>query len=199
MTTAKKKPIKKAPARGHKTGGGTRKVAPAKPRYSEHYERALKDYEKGIALLQKRSYAEALAAFRDVVETFPDESEICDRSRQYVSICEERLPGKGTRGSGPTDHFHVGVYHLNRAETEAAIREFEKALQKEPQSDMVHYAIASAYALAGEKTRAVAALQEAIRLNDKNRVYAQNDADFDRIRDEHEFIQLVEPEVARAR
>lgn len=198
MTTAKKKSIKKAPVRAHKPGR-TRKVAPAKPRYSEQYERALKEYERGIGLLQKRSFGDALEVFRGLAETFADESEICDRARQYIAICEEKANPKSRVASAPTDHFHVGVYHLNRAETEAAIREFEKALQENPKSEMVHYAIASAYAQIGDKARSVAALVEAIRLNEKNRIYAQNDPDFDRIRDEHEFIQVVEPEEARAR
>ena len=129
MTTAKKKPVKKAPVRGQKKPQATRKVAPARPRYSEQYVRALKEYERGIALLQKRNFAEALEVFQDVAEKFPDEGEICDRARQYVSICMERLPGKGNRPAGQVDHFHLGVFHLNRGETDSAIKEFEKALK----------------------------------------------------------------------
>src|SRR5881296_2233585 len=94
MTTAKKKPTKKIPARGHKMVRATRKVAPAKPRYSEQYERAIKEYERGVALLQRRNFAEALEVFTEVTEKFPDESEICDRARQYISICRERLDPK---------------------------------------------------------------------------------------------------------
>jgi Tfp pilus assembly protein PilF len=96
------------------------------------------------------------------------------------------------------DRFHLGVFYLNRADSGSALKEFEKALQFDPKSDLVHYGIASAHALAGDKARAVEALQEAIRLNEKNRIHAQNDPDFDKIRDEHEFIQLVEPEEAGA-
>lgn len=199
MTTAKKKPLKKAPVRGQKRPPTNRKVAPAKPRYSEQYERALKEYEKGIALLQKHNFAEAIEIFQELAESFPEEGEICDRARQYISICQERLQGKGHRAAGGADHFHLGVYHLNRGETEGAIKEFEKALEKDSKRDMVHYAIASAHAQSGDKVRAVAALSEAIRLSEKNRIYAQNDPDFDRIRDDHDFIQLVEPEEARAR
>ena len=199
MSTAKKKPIKKTLARSQKPVRDARKVTPAKPRYSEQYVRALKEYERGISQLQKKNYDDALETFKEVAAKFSDEGEICDRARQYISICQEKLHEKNPRAAGPTDHFHVGVYHLNRADTESAIKEFEKALHKEPGSDMIHYAIASAYALSGDKVRAVAALQEAVRLNEKNRIYAQNDPDFDRIRDDHEFIHLVEPEEARAR
>lgn len=198
MTTARRKPQKSAHSRAHKPARSTRKVAPATPRYSEQYERALKEYERGIIHVQKRSFDDAKEIFESVIETFPDEQEICDRSRHYLSICQERLSPRTPQPVNVEDHFHLGVYHLNRADPESALKEFDRALQKNPVSDMIHYGIASAHALAGEKSRAIAALQDAIKLNEKNRIYAQNDPDFDRIRDEHEFIQLVEPEEAGA-
>lgn len=200
MTTAKKKPQKSSHARTPaKAARPARKVTPAMPRYSEQYERALKEYESGIALVQKRQFAEALEVFTSVLEKFPEEKEICDRARHYRSICQERIHPKTPNPASVTDHFHLGVFHLNRADPESALKEFEKALKIDTKNDMVHYGIASAHALAGDKSRAVSALQDAIRLNEKNRIYAQNDPDFDRIRDEHEFIQLVEPEEEVAR
>lgn len=198
MTTAKRKPQKGAPSRTTKAMRPARKVAPTAPRYSEQYERALKEYERGASLFQKKSFSDAVVVFESIIKDFPDEGEICDRARQYASICHERLTPRTPRPDSVSDHFHLGVYHLNRADSENALKEFEKAAQKDAKSDMVHYGIASAHAMAGDKSRAVASLQEAIRLNEKNRIYAQNDPDFDRIRDEHEFIQLVEPEEASA-
>ena len=199
MTTAKRKPLKSPHARAAKPSRTARKVTPAAPRYSEQYERALKEYERGIHQIQKKNFREAEEIFRSVIEKFPEEKEVCDRSRHCFSICRERLEPTAPRPVSVEDYFHLGVYHLNRADAGSALKQFEKALQIDAKSDLIHYGIASAHALAGDKSRAVAALQEAIRLNEKNRVYAQNDADFDRIRDEHEFIQLVEPEEAGAR
>jgi tetratricopeptide (TPR) repeat protein len=171
-----------------------RRVAPATPRYSEQYERALKEYERGTGLIQKRSFAEAKQAFEGLIEKFSDEREICDRSRHYLAICNERLHPKTAKPVDVADHFHLGVFHLNRADADSAIKEFQRALEKDAHSEMIHYGIASAFAMSGDKGRAIASLKEAIRLNEKNRIYAQNDPDFDSVRDEHEFIQLVEPE-----
>jgi tetratricopeptide (TPR) repeat protein len=198
MTTVKKKPTKPTPTRASKPAKTVRKVAPATPRYSESYERALKAYAGGIALIQKRDFSGASEVFASIITNFSDEREISDRARHYVSICQEKLHPKTPSPASVEDHFHLGVFYLNRADWEKALKEFEKALAKDPKSDMVHYGIASAHALSGDKGRAVGALQESIRLNEKNRIYAQNDPDFDRIRDEHEFIQLVEPEEAGA-
>ena len=198
-TTAKKKPHKSTHARAPKAARTARKVAPAAPRYSEQYERALKEYEKGIHLIQKRNFAEAEDVFKAVIKGFEDETEICDRARHYLLICRDRLHPRTPRPANVEECFHLGVYHLNRADPANALKEFERALGIDSRSDMIHYGIASAHALSGDKGRAVAALQEAIRLNEKNRIFAQADPDFDRIRDEHEFIQLVEPEEAGAR
>ena len=105
MTTAKKKPLKKVPARDQKKPQASRRVAPAKPRYSEQYKQALKSYERGIALLQKKNFGEAIEVFRELAEQYQEEGEICDRARQYTSICQERLGAKGPRPSGAADHF----------------------------------------------------------------------------------------------
>ena len=50
MTTAKRKPQKSPHARPAKTARSVRKVAPAKPRYSELYERALKERDEARQL-----------------------------------------------------------------------------------------------------------------------------------------------------
>jgi tetratricopeptide (TPR) repeat protein len=194
MTTAKRKPQKSAHGRAQKTNRPVRKVAPATPRYSEQYERALKEYERATGLIQKRNFAEAKQIFETLIEKFPEEQEICDRSRHYLAICNDRLHPKTAKPVDVADYFHLGVYHLNRADSDSAIKEFQKALEKDARSEMIHYGIASAYAMGGDKSRAITSLREAIRLNEKNRIYAQNDPDFDSVRDEHEFIQLVEPE-----
>lgn len=199
MTITKRKPpVKTAPARAAKGAKAARKMAPTAPRYSEQYEKALKEYERGVQLVQKKNFSEAAQVFAGIIATSEDEREICDRARHYLSICREKLEPTTPQPTSVEDHFHLGVFYLNRADVPGALGQFEKALRIDPKSDLVHYGIASAHALAGETSRAVSALQEAIRLNEKNRVHAQNDADFDKIRDEHEFIQLVEPEEAGA-
>src|SRR5438094_6205182 len=125
MTTAKKKPMKPAPARTSKAAKPARKVAPVAPRYSEQYQSALKEYERGIALIQKRDFAGAADVFTSVIATFEDEREISDRARHYLAICQEKLHPKIPSPASVADHFHLGVYHLNRADWESALKEFE--------------------------------------------------------------------------
>jgi hypothetical protein len=54
--------------------------------------------------------------------------------------------------------------------------------------------LASTLALKGDRGEAVKHLREAIDLNATNRVYARNDPDFEPIRDDENFQNLIYPE-----
>jgi hypothetical protein len=56
--------------------------------------------------------------------------------------------------------------------------------------------MASTRALRGDREMAIRHLQEAITINATNRVYAQNDPDFEPIRGDDEFQNLIYPEEA---
>ena len=51
------------------------------------HEKAIKEFERGVTLLQKHSYPEALERFQAVVTGFPQEKELTDRAQVYVRIC----------------------------------------------------------------------------------------------------------------
>jgi CTP:molybdopterin cytidylyltransferase MocA len=209
MPTAKKKPAKsakKAPSarpasatRGARSADSKRKErakAPPKPRWSEQYEKAVGEYSRALQQVHRRNWVEARALLQEVVSRYAEEADlldITDRARSYLRICERHL-----NDSTPTesDPFLVGVYHGNRGEYDDALRMFEQALQADPDSDKILYAIAAARSQKGEREGAIESLKRSISLDDRNRVYALNDADFDPIRDEPEFIDLVEPEEA---
>jgi len=76
---------------------------------------------------------------------------------------------------------------------------FEESLAGDPGSDKILYAIAAVRALKGDRGGAIDYLRKAVAADDRNRIYALNDPDFDSIRDEPEFIDLVEPEEAGGR
>ena len=70
----------------------------------------------------------------------------------------------------------------------------EHALQNNPKDEKVHYVLASTLALKGERREALEHLQQAIELNATNRVYARNDPDFEPLRDDENFQNLIHPE-----
>jgi tetratricopeptide (TPR) repeat protein len=167
--------MKKAPAK--KTTKTPAKIAPTNTWMIN--EKALKEFERGVSLLQKQSYSEALERFQAIVGSFPQEKELTDRANVYLRICRNLLERKEPQPRRPEDFF----YH-------AVIR----ALQAAPKDEKVHYVLASTLALKGERREALEHLREAIELNTTNRIYARNDPDFEPLRDDENFQNLIHPE-----
>jgi hypothetical protein len=66
-------------------------------------------------------------------------------------------------------------------------------MQQTPNSAKLLYARASAWAISGRADSAVSDLRQAIALDPTLRFQAVNDFDFERIREEPSFIDIIEP------
>ena len=160
-------------------------------------DKALKELERGLHHLYKQSYSEALPHFQAIIEGFPQEKELLDRVGKYARVCRNMLDEKkGTTHRKPEDLFYLGVIKANEANYDDAVDFLDRALQSNPKDDKAHYVMASTRALKGERELAIRHLTEAIELNATNRVYAQNDPDFEPIRGEDGFQNLIYPEEA---
>ena len=92
----------------------------------------------------------------------------------------------------------VPAQHTERSEKLAAEGKFEDAiaeqklaLEIQPHSDTLHYALAQRYAQAGQYERALVSLTEAVRLHPNLRKQAAVDPMFQKLRDEARFQRLV--------
>ncbi len=54
----------------------------------DDYQKALTLYNQGIKDFRKSDYEKALASFKELVESYPEEHELVDRAKVYISICE---------------------------------------------------------------------------------------------------------------
>src|SRR5437867_5205503 len=158
------------------------------------HEKALKEFERGVSLLQKQNYAEALERFQTIVTGFPQEKELTDRAQAYTRICRNLLERREPQPRKPEDFFYYGVIKANEADYDEAVKLLERALQNNPKDEKVHYVLASTLALKGERRTALEHLQLAIELNATNRIYARNDPDFEPLRDDENFQNLIHPE-----
>jgi tetratricopeptide (TPR) repeat protein len=157
-------------------------------------DKALRELERGLSLLHKQSYSEALPHFEAVAEGFPQEKELFDRVQMYARICRNALERAKPAAARPEDYFYLGVMRANEANYAEAVEFLDRALQVNPKDEKAHYVMASTRALRGERDHAIRHLQEAISLNATNRYYAQNDPDFESLRSEDDFENLVHPE-----
>jgi tetratricopeptide (TPR) repeat protein len=178
----------------------TRKVAKPQPATSTGnswniQEKAIKEMERGLQSLHKQSYGEAQTHFQAIVAGYPHEKELLDRAQMYLRVCRNMMQEKKSESNRkPEEMFYLGVMKANEASYDEAVEYLDRALQTNPGDDRAHYVMASTRALKGERELALKHLQEAIGLNVTNRVYAQNDPDFEPIRGDDGFQNLVYPE-----
>ena len=160
------------------------------------HEKALKEFERAVSLLQKQNFAEALPHFESVSKEFPQEKELHDRAGIYIRICKNFLDPKTPQPRRPEDYFYHGVIKANDADYDEALKLFDRALQAAPKDEKIHYVMASTLALKGDRKEALEHLKSAIELNETNRVFARNDPDFEPLREDENFQNLIHPEEA---
>ncbi|KPJ61312.1 MAG: hypothetical protein AMJ46_02830 [Latescibacteria bacterium DG_63] len=75
-----------------------------------------------------------------------------------------------------------------------AVEALEKALKYNPDSSDNHYNLACLYSLAGEKEKSLESLRTALKLNPQFRSLAEEDSDFDNVRSDPRFKELLSQE-----
>ncbi|MCP3977752.1 MAG: tetratricopeptide repeat protein [bacterium] len=160
---------------------------------SEAYAEALAQFEAALSLLNKNDYEAARESFEAVAENNPDEAVLCQRSRAYAAICKAKLAPEPAPPETVEDSYHRGVILINDGDADGAIRVLDHALQSDPNSPKLLYARSTAWALKGNAEAAVGDLRQAIAGDAQYRFQAPNEPDFENIREEPSFIDVIEP------
>jgi Tfp pilus assembly protein PilF len=111
-----------------------------------------------------------------------------------MAMCDRRLQQTTIHLRTAEDYYNYGVALLNTRSIAEARGHLEKALQLAPGAEHVHYALASAQALAGDIVNAHENLKRAIELEPRNRALARQDADFAPLANQPPFDSLLYPE-----
>jgi tetratricopeptide (TPR) repeat protein len=197
MATTKKK----AAAPEDTTGAAKdpSRTAPSKPRNIAAYEAAVEQFSAATALFSKGQFAEAQALFAAVASAAAaDEPILSDRARTYDAICRGKLEVASPSGDDPDALYHRGVVAANAGRLDEAWSALEKAVAQRPDDASILYARASVRGLQGSAEGAAAELKKAVALDAKFRFQAASDSDFDKVRDEAVFIDIIEPSNAGA-
>src|SRR5688572_21046648 len=157
---------------------------------SRHTENARKDYDRGVAALQRRKLEEAERHFLDLVQKYGEEKELVDRARVYLAICERQRASSRLAPSEPEDFYYAAVLEKNRGNVDEAIGHLQRAARKNG-GGKVDFLLACCYAQRGEPVSALEHLRLAIEEDQRNRILARHDRDFDPVRDSPEFQELL--------
>ena len=182
-------PAGKKPTRPSGRAGATKSAAgaPAAGREvapeQEAYLQAVALYERAVDALQRRHFRKAANQFRRLIDNFPDEHELHERSRCYLSVCE-RESQPTPRPQTVEDRLFAATLALNAGSQNEALRHLKAAARERPDSDHVQYMLAVARAEAGDGPAAVVNLLRAIELNPDNRFLARTEPSFERLRED---------------
>ena len=170
-----------------------KKPAPVIDRRSQQ---ALDLFERAAKALGKHDWEKARDLLDSLIESHPDQRDLLERARSYRMVCERSLSEAkrpAFRPKGFDDLLNHGVFLHNRGEFEEALKVLRQAAEIHPKNEHVLYCLAATSARAGDSAAALKALRAAIAVSPANRAQARGDSDFDPIREDEEFMELVHP------
>jgi tetratricopeptide (TPR) repeat protein len=198
MATTKKK-ASDSHAEPETKGATATPAATVKPRNIAAYEAAVAEFQLASELFAKKQFAEAKSLFDSVAATATaDEPILADRSRTYASICARQTASPVAGGDDAESLYHRGVLATNAGRLDEAWSLLDKATALRPSDGSIFYARASVRGLQGNVEGAASELKKALAIDPTFRFQAASDSDFDRVRDEAAFIDVIEPSHAGA-
>ncbi|HET9481127.1 MAG TPA: tetratricopeptide repeat protein [Candidatus Polarisedimenticolia bacterium] len=156
-----------------------------------NYEKAIKDYEDALKLFGRQDFSKAIHLFDALLKEYPSEREICDRARMYIAVSRARTATSGPKPKTADDFYYHGVIAANNGRLEEAAEYFDKVVRQDASSDKAWYAMAALCSLRNDARGATSNLSRAIELNRSNRTQALNDPDFDPMREDAGFMELL--------
>ena len=160
----------------------------------QRFKEALQNYEQALRLLQSQKFEKAKALLQRVIEC--GVSELGDRARVHLNICNQQLEQNQNTFVTPEEHYDFAVSLMNLGDFVTAREHLENLSNQRPTLDYVWYGRAVLECLTGRTSESLQHLAEAIRLNPGNRFQARNDSDFRNMADDPRFTELLYPEGA---
>lgn len=154
---------------------------------------AVELFEKAMKALGKRDHEKAQEHLLALIEAHADERDVAERARLYLGLCRQKLERKPAfKPKTLEDHINYGVLLHNRGEFGEALKVLQQAAELQPKNEHVLYCIAASSAQAGDAPAALKSLRAAIELSPTSRAQARVDSDFDALRDNEEFLDLLD-------
>jgi len=155
--------------------------------------RAIAMFEQGMASLQKHAYGAAAETFKRLIDQFPGERALLERTRVYLELCERELRRKPAAPKTVEERLTAATAALNNDDDPTAARLVKSVLDADANHDLALYLMAAVEARRGDATAAMAFLTRAFNSNPEVRAQARHDDDFELLRGLDAFKALVEP------
>lgn len=166
--------------KGKKSGAGP----------TERYQKALESFDRALKALYKGDAAKAKEQLEKIQETYPEETELLDRVRSYLLVCERQMAPQ-RRPKTAEEYVNAGIVTLNDGDAAQALKHLAKAAELEPKNAHVQYCLAAAYAVSGDAAESAKHLKIAIGTDPSAKVHAKADEDFAAVRNSSEVAPLL--------
>ena len=169
-------------------------VRPAIPgRIAQQNAPALELFQKGMEALQRHAYKPARETFRALLDRFPNEGALVERTRLYLGLCERELGRRQPNPRTVEERLAVATAALNSADDALAERLVRSVLAEDPGQDLALYLMAVVEARRGEGEAAVSFLTRAATVSPEVRAQARYDSDFEILRHLECYRALIDP------
>jgi tetratricopeptide (TPR) repeat protein len=162
---------------------------PAPPRLPEP---ALASFNGAMVALQRHDYVDAAKGFRAILEGFPAERGLCDRSQVYLGLCERELRSAPPAPLTIEERLTAATAALNDEDEDKAEALAKAVLAESPQQDLAMYLVAAVAARRGDHDAALDWLGRALSVNPELRAQVRHDDDFSALHDRKVFQRLIE-------
>ena len=149
-------------------------------------------YEKAITLMGTGKYTEAHKAFDQMLEGAPHD--LADRIRMYIAACVTQIDKGTTEFRSHEERYDYAISLLNHGHYEDAREHFSLILLDRSDCDYAFYGLALLASMTNSTHECLNHLEEAIRLNPRNRIQARSDSDFSNMTEDPRFTELLYPE-----
>jgi tetratricopeptide (TPR) repeat protein len=188
---AKQRPTSKPKAaHGPDTRRQSLPSAPAQPSVAlppqrrSTYIEAVALYERGLDAVQRHDYRGAIELLEAVLRQYPEERELHERVRLYLSICQRQATAREATPQTVEERLYASTLAINGGKYDEAISHLRLVRDEDPDNDHALYMLAVAHAQRGEHAEAIAHLERAIALNPENRALARRDPDLEALRED---------------
>ena len=157
----------------------------------DNYEKAILSFADAVKTFRKGNCEKAVELFKAMIEKHASEKELVDRANIYMKICQhiktkETIPPKSF-----DDYYENGIFLMNQGNYEEALKHLNKAIEKNPDHARILYFMAAIYQSMGDTDQSIEFLKKSIQKDKYFKILAQNDSDFEALRDDKKFKLLT--------
>jgi len=154
-------------------------------------------FTKGIKLFNDRRYKEAMTVFDGIIDEHGGTEsysviEILNRTKAFKKMCDAQLFPTTTDLNSNEDYLYDGIFNLNSRNLDIALERFLHLREQKFNPAYVNYLISIVHLKKGHIEPCFKHLGESIALDPWYKVLAHNEADFDPLFENHEFMALVD-------